>query len=80
MGLFDKALAFAKKKFNEKYKRDGVMPYNPHYEKVASLLESEYEKVAAHCHDLIESYLTSINEPEQIKKYNKALRILADVE
>jgi (p)ppGpp synthase/HD superfamily hydrolase len=53
---------FAKQKHEGQFRRDGVTPYFTHCEKVASLVDSEFEKSLAYCHDLIEDKRCNIRE------------------
>ena len=54
LSLVEKAYLFAKLKHEGQFRRDGITPYFTHCEKVASLVDTDFEKVVAYCHDLIE--------------------------
>lgn len=64
---------FAKLKHTGQYRRDGKTPYFTHCEKVASLLESDFEKCVAYCHDLLEDYRCTADE---LNKYSPELLLL----
>ena len=67
--LLEKARNFAKERHEGQFRRDGVTPYFDHCEKVASLVDSEFEKCMAYCHDLIENGKARYQEiDEEISK------------
>jgi (p)ppGpp synthase/HD superfamily hydrolase len=53
--LVEKARLFSRTRHHGQFRRDGITPYFVHPEKVASLVESDFEKAVAFCHDLIEN-------------------------
>jgi (p)ppGpp synthase/HD superfamily hydrolase len=56
------AIAFAKKKHKGHFRRDGKTPYFKHLQVVAFLVDTDVEKAAAYCHDMLEDNKATYQE------------------
>ncbi len=74
--IADKARLFAKAKHMGQTRRDGKTPYFNHCMAVADLVESDYQKAVAYCHDLIEEGRATYEEIEQKLDATVALNVL----